>query len=313
MKLRNHAIALLLATTCATPLLAQAVQDADPEAGDPITNAYESTLKKDGVISKQIEINDTILLLERERERGDAINALVATLGYDAKVTLPDGEVLDLSTTKAGKLAKVQAMKEEQALLNESIALQQKRVEEELMTDPAVVRSMKLAREAELIEVLVEKIGPQGVITTTDGRQVDLSDTISGKRQVIEDLKVEADLVKAKAELAEQSNKMLQMEAERDLIASKRDLEKARLSQEARLVSQEENMPTAPQRQAKFPLTVMQIYGNANNLRANVLINDAQSDVGVGDQLNRGVRVKAIDATSVTLEANGQDQAFFIY
>lgn len=313
MKLKTHAVAFLLVATCSAPVLAQVVPSGDPDVGEPVTNAYENTLKSDGVISKQIEINDTILLLEREKERGDAINALVGVLGFDAKVTLPDGEVLDLSTTKAGRAARVAAMKEEQDLLSESIALQEKRVEEEIMTDPAVVKSMKLAREAELIDVLVAKIGPEGVITTTDGRKIDLSSTVNGKRQVIEDLKVETDLVKAQAEFAEQSNKMLRIEAEREIIISKRDLEKARLSEEARLIGQKDVSSTTPQRPSAFPLTVMQIYGNANNLRANVMINDAQSDVGVGDQLNRGVKVKAIDATSVTIEANGQDQAFFIY
>src|SRR5690606_32026192 len=108
-------------------------------SSDAVTDEYKSTLRADGVLARQMAVQDQILLLEKERQRAQTINSLVDALGPDAKVTLGDGEVIDLSLTSAGREAKMRLMQQEQRMLDEKVNLEVKKVEADLKTDPAIL------------------------------------------------------------------------------------------------------------------------------------------------------------------------------
>lgn len=319
MKRTHSLISALLVSVSFSPVLAQ---EATPEISnvDVVSEGYRQAITQNGIISQQMEINDAILMLQREKDKAEAIAALVESLGYDAMVTLPNGEVLDLSKTKAGQEAYIAAMQQEQQMLDTSSALERKRVEAEVLSDPQVLDAIKRARESEVAESLVAQIGPDAVIETSDGRVIDLSKTTAGKRQTISDLKVDAELLKAKADLGSQANLILKVEAERESIERNRLIEEARLERELKQSMQ----PPAPVPTAQAPvmqrpqvtqtdLKIQQIYGNGGTLKANIMIDDIAFDVQVGDQLGSKGRVKTIDRTSVVIENSGEERKFYIY
>lgn len=320
MKRTPSLISALLVSVSFSPVFAQ---ETTPEVTniDVVSEGYRQAITQNGIISQQMEINDAILMLQREKDKAEAISALVESLGYDAMVTLPNGEVLDLSKTKAGQEAYIAAMQQEQQMLDATSALERKRVEAEVLSDPQVLDAIKRARESEVAESLVAQIGPDAVIETSDGRVIDLSKTTAGKRQTISDLKVDAELLKAKADLGSQANLILKVEAERESIERNRLIEEARLERELKQSMQ----PPAPVPTTQVPITtqqpqalqtdlmIQQIYGNGGALKANIMIDDIAFDVQVGDQLGSKGKVKMIDRTSVVIESNGNERKFYIY
>lgn len=317
MKRTHSLITALLVTTSFSPALAQQAEPADPNV-DVVSEEYRNVLTDNGIINQQMEINDAILLLQREKDKADAVSALVDAMGHDAVVTLPNGDELDLSKTKAGQQAKIASMAQEQQMIDASLALDQKKVEAEVLTDPSIVEAMKRAREAEIVETLVAKIGPNTVIETSDGRKINLAETTAGKRKTIDDLKVDAELLKVRADLGSQKNNILRIEAEREEIERQRILQEARLERELRQSQQPQREPSRPEpaqqtTQKSAELTVNQIYGDGRALKANIVIDDIPFDVKVGDQLGARGKVKMIDRTSVVIETEGGERKFYIY
>ncbi|MFX4300150.1 hypothetical protein [Pseudosulfitobacter pseudonitzschiae] len=317
MQKTHSIITAFLLSVSLSPAIAQENDAEDPNI-DVVSEGYRQAIAENGIISQQMEINDAILMLQREKDKADAVSALVDSLGYDAVITLPNGDVLDLSKTKAGQEAYIAAMQQEQQIIDASLALERKRVEAEVLSDPQVLEAMKRARETEVAESLVSQIGSDAVIETSDGRVIDLSETIAGKRQTISVLKVDAELLKARADLGNQENQILKVQADREAMERARMIEEARLERELRQNQQPtvpvRQMPVATQQPApQADLIVHQIYGDGRALKANIMIDDIAFDIQVGDQLGSKGKIKKIDRTSVVIEADGRERKFFIY
>jgi hypothetical protein len=333
MKKTTIIVTILMAYSIAAPSFAQQAAEPVDENIDVVSEGYRQSLQADGIISRQIDINDQILLLEREKDRADAITSLVDALGYDAKVTLTDGNILDLSTTKAGREARLAEIQREQQLINAQIALEKMKARAKVLEDPAVQDALRVAEETEIANELVARVGPNMTLETASGRVIDLSETTAGKQAEIDNLKTEAELIKAKAELEAQSNEIVRIQAEREQIAAEREqteigleLEKLKLERERAAKNEPTPVVQTPGKgspqveprketpEVQIPnISVGQIYGDGVNLRASLTIDENPVEVRVGDPIGTIGRIKAIERTFVLIGNDSSERKYFIY
>ena len=73
-----------------------------PLTPDPVTNAQVDVLQEDGLIRRQLVINEGLLLMDRQLRQAQVAEQLLAVLGPDAVIEVEPGEFRSFSDTPAG-------------------------------------------------------------------------------------------------------------------------------------------------------------------------------------------------------------------
>lgn len=105
------AATLLAIVVAAPPVLAQtapgaampgaAMPDAEPTS-DPVTDAQVRQLRENGLIARQTEIGEGLLLMDRQLRQAQLAQQVMALLGADQPVEVAPGEFRDFSGTPLG-------------------------------------------------------------------------------------------------------------------------------------------------------------------------------------------------------------------
>lgn len=80
-------------------------------ADDPVTNEASDLLRESGIIRRQAEIGEALLLLDRQTEFARAIETLVRVIGPDVEIEIGPGDFIDVSGTPAGLRAQIEMLR----------------------------------------------------------------------------------------------------------------------------------------------------------------------------------------------------------
>jgi hypothetical protein len=95
---------------------AAAPPDATAPTPDPITNSQVELLREDGLIGRQLVINEGLLLMDRQLRQAQVAEQLLAVLGPDALIEVVPGEFRSYSDTPAGIRQQIQFLQLQQEL-----------------------------------------------------------------------------------------------------------------------------------------------------------------------------------------------------
>ena len=99
------------------------------EAADPVTEAQVRQLRESGLIARQTQIGEGLLLMDRQLRQAQLAQQVMALLGADLPVEVAPGEFRDFSQTPLGIRERIAQMRLELELLELSEEVEQARGE----------------------------------------------------------------------------------------------------------------------------------------------------------------------------------------
>lgn len=83
----------------------------DPITTDPITNEQIELLKESGLIEKQSELSEGLLLMDRQLRQAQLVEQLIQVLGPNAQIEVTPGEFKSFANTPAGLRQRLEYLK----------------------------------------------------------------------------------------------------------------------------------------------------------------------------------------------------------
>ena len=122
---------LIALSLAAPPAQAQTAPPAPDETGaaDPVTEAQVRQLRETGLIARQTQIGEGLLLMDRQLRQAQLAQQVIALLGVDEPVEVAPGEFRDFSDTPLGIRERIQQLQLELQLLEMTEQVEQARAE----------------------------------------------------------------------------------------------------------------------------------------------------------------------------------------
>ena len=323
LRVRVMAAATLLALSLPVAGIAQdnganaPVDPATDPATDPVTEAAARLLAQSGIIARQAEMSESLILIDRQIRQAELIRTLLATLGPDAPVEIAPGVFRTFNDTPEAMRQRIELIQLESQLadLRERLEgspdrirreIDRIRLERELADATAEVRGQSadsLRREIERIELERE------LARLRD----DDPDSPAGLRQRIE-------IARLKRELAE-------IEAGPRLLTGGADLAPrdgadgtgqglgsvslvpaGNGAAVAAVTAAAEAAAVAPPVARPVPISLREISGRGTFFWAIVLFGTEEVRIEAGDTLSDGTRVVEIGRVFVRLDRSGTEE-----
>ncbi len=298
---------------------AQAVTTDPPAAAavDPVTEAAARVLEQSGIIARQAEISESLILIDRQIRQAELIRTLLATLGPDAPVEIAPGVFRTFNDTPEALRQRIELVQLESQLAELRARLEDSperirreidriRLERELVDAADEVR----APSSESLRREIERIGLERELALL--RDDDPDSPASLRRRI--------EVARLRQELAEVEAGVRAAEALRPVAA--RDgadgtgpglgplsLIPALTGAIAAATPEAPPQPAiAPSPPPIIPISLREISGRGSFYWAIVLFGTEEIRIEAGDTLSDGTRVLEIGRVFVVIEREGVQQ-----
>lgn len=286
--------------------------EVDPD-GDPLTEAVTEILREGGLLQRQEEIGQSLLLMDRQSRFVGSVNQLLNLLGPDAEIEVAPGVYQRFEDTPIGRQALIARLNQEREVIAAQVALdqaefdrvrQQESFEQEIESEVEARLDERVEQEREMLLGAAER----------EAERIE-SEAIDTARSTMSEAEEEAELTREQAQI-EVAEMRAEAEAYRDeLVAELEELraqEREKLAaleqREAELAEREEEIASLdlPEFDDMVDFSLQEIYGSSGRYEAIIQRGGANVRVRAGDRLPDGPEITRINRDFLEFEFLGQ-------